>query len=56
VTLGELVKELNAIMTVHPEAKESAVWAMGLETDTTFRIKYVAFDRRHKPPRIRLED
>lgn len=54
MTLGELVKELSTIIKVHPDSRDATVWAMN--DDVYFQVTYIAFDRKHKPPRIRLED
>lgn len=54
MTLGELAKELNSILKVHPEARDATVWARNDEV--YFQLNYIAYDRKHKPPRIRLED
>ena len=62
--LRELLKELRAIVKVHPEAKEADVWlatyrdAVGLtykEKGLT-RSHYIRYDSKHKPARILLED
>lgn len=54
MTVEELMKELRAIVKVHPEAKDAQiVTAIGADLGYP---SYVGFDKRHKPARLRLED
>lgn len=56
--LKELLKLLNNIKKVHPEAADADVCAHP-DPDSDGRIMhitYVRFDKRHKPARIVLED
>lgn len=55
MTLETLMKELRAIVKVHPEAKQSRVIAVDGEGYIT-SISYVGYDTKHKPARIKLEE
>jgi hypothetical protein len=48
--LKDLLKLLNKIKKCHPEAAEATVW------DSKAQIDFVAYDQKHKPARIRLEN
>ena len=55
MTLIDLIKELQAILKVHPEAGEAQIWAEPGDSDP-IRISYVGYDKRHTPHRIKLEE
>jgi hypothetical protein len=52
--LGELVKELEDILKVHPEAKDATIWVQN--DDVRFRVSYVRLSKKTKVPRVYLED
>lgn len=54
MTLKELMKELRLIIKVHPQADDAEVWAGSY--NVAFHITYVAYDTKHKPHRIELEE
>jgi hypothetical protein len=59
VTADELVKELLTIFKVHPEARDAEVWAQiygEYGSHSSFHMKYLGYDTRHKPARIKLEE
>lgn len=49
MTPDELKAFLEKVIKTHPEAAKAEIWA------GKTHIKYIGFDRRHKPPRIKLE-
>jgi hypothetical protein len=53
--LKELIKLLNSIKKAHPEAADADVRAINGEGAVSF-IRYVGYDKRHKPARILLEE
>lgn len=55
MTALELVEELRDILKVHPEAADAEVWASSGRGKSA-HIKYVRYDKHHKPARIRLEE
>lgn len=57
MTCKELVRELEAIMKAHSEAKEAEIWAYihgEYGSMDHFHIKYVGYDKHFKPARIKL--
>lgn len=57
MTLKELMKELRAIIKVHPEAKEAdVVCCPSDETGLVFHVHYIGYDKRHRHSRIKFED
>ena len=54
--LQELMELLGKIIKAHPEAAESEVWAIDSNKNGKVHVGYVGFDKRHKPPRIKLEE
>jgi hypothetical protein len=55
MTLETLVKELQAIMKVHPKAKDAQVIAENIDGGQ-IRVSYVGYDTKHSPSRIKLEE
>lgn len=60
MTLKDLVKELEAILKVHPEAAEATIWSLIRgeygSTEGPFRMAYVRLDKKHSPVRIVMEE
>lgn len=57
MTAEELIKELKAIIKVHPEAKVAEVWSkINGEYHNSYHMKYVGLDKRHKPIRLYIEE
>ncbi len=54
--LKELLELLTKIVKAHPEAEESEAWVIDRAAKTKFRIGFIGFDKRHRPPRIKLEE
>lgn len=52
----ELLKKLEGIIDVHPEAKEAEVWGASVEKGYSFHITSIGYDKRHHPARMKLED
>lgn len=56
MTVDELAKELERIMEVHPDARNSVVWVASDHHKVSFRVEYIGFTTRRKPHRLTLED
>ena len=57
MTLNEFITLATKIRKTHPEAGDAEIWAEcdGFGCDRrAIHIKYVGYDRRHKPARIKL--
>jgi hypothetical protein len=55
MTLSELIAELRRIVLVHPEAAQAHLWAYDADGNR-FRVRVVGFNRKNKPPRVKLEE
>lgn len=56
MTVTDLIKELKAIVKIHPEAKDAYIWAVDFESHVQFPISYIGYDKKkHKPARMKLE-
>ena len=58
MTLTDMLKELESIIKVHPEAGDAAVWVSTYDDqgDLQFPVSYISYDSKHKPHRINLQD
>ena len=50
--LRELLSLLNKIKKCHPESADAVVWITDKDEGP---IRFVGYDKRHKPMRIKLE-
>jgi hypothetical protein len=53
VRVKELVLFLKELVACHPEAESAEIWA---GKKAKIHVKYVGYDRRHKPARVKLEE
>jgi hypothetical protein len=53
--LSELLTLLQKIKRCQPEAVDADVWAVD-QVGATHPIRFVGFDQKHKPARIKLEE
>lgn len=53
--LSELLKLLNKIKKIHPEAKDAAVIAVNRNGEIS-HVTFIGYDKKHKPHRIELEE
>lgn len=59
MTVNEVIAELQAIVTVHPDAGAAQVWGRMRhdgQWTTNFRVTAIGYDHRHHPPRMQLEN
>jgi hypothetical protein len=54
VTFNDLLKLGKTITDCHPEARDAEVWAV--KGKHAIHIKFVGYDKKHKPNRIKLEE
>lgn len=54
MTSKALRKKLKELEACHPEASEAEVWAT--RAKESIHIKYIGYDKRHKPSRIHLSE
>lgn len=51
----ELTKLLRNICKNHAEAKNADVWFYGGDAHTSYPVKNIGYDQKHKPNRLKLE-
>lgn len=56
MTFGDMKDRIETIIEVHPEAAKAEVWSHSVETGHSLHVKNISYDKRHKPPRLKLED
>jgi len=58
VTANEVIAELTSIVAVHPDAGTAQVWGSMKDGKLThnFHVLGIGYDRRHHPPRVKLEN
>ncbi len=56
MTLKELLKLLNKIKKVHPEAKDAIVVASSFGENIEFQISNIGYSKKYTKPRLLLED
>jgi hypothetical protein len=56
MNIADMIRMFRDIVAAHPEADKAEVWAENYTGDMKFHIKTIGYDKRHHPPRIKLED
>lgn len=54
MTLNKLLDLITKIKECHPEAGDAEIWAVNGKK--SIHIKFVGYDKKHKPSRIKLEE
>lgn len=60
MSVSELQSLLRNICKTHPEAKDADVWFYrnepAYDEASSWPVRFVGYDRRHRPTRMKLED